>query len=72
MKKSLVLFKKIYNIKAIVEEEFNEARKQLKLETEAMKDKIGFIKKHNNAELSINTQDDCENFITAIFCKSFN
>ena len=37
-----------------------------------MKDKIGFIKSQNNTELSINTQDDCENFITAIFCKSSN
>lgn len=72
MKKSLFLFKKIYNIKTIVEEEFNEARKQLKLETESMKDKIGFIKSQNNAELSINTQEDCENFIAAIFSKAPN
>lgn len=49
MKKSLFLFKKIYNIKSIVEEEFNEARKQLKEETESMKDKIGFLKSQINA-----------------------
>ena len=35
-----------------------------------MKDKIGFIKSQNNSELSINTQEDCENFIAAIFSKS--
>ena len=32
-----------------------------------MKDKIDFITSQNNIELSINTEEDCEKYISAIF-----